>query len=95
MTTPTDTSEDMDNPFVVFERTIMGTSTPPALRLRDLILHLYRGHGSIDLRALLRDSGDDYRDVTLSMLAYYAKHGEKCPHFVRIAGVIERNSYFF
>lgn len=45
----------------------MGTSTPPTVRLRDLILHLYRGHGSIDLRALLRDSGDNYRDLTVSM----------------------------
>jgi len=82
------------NPFLVFEKEARGKS-PPDIYLQDLVLNLYRGHGNVYLRALLQDYSQFYRELTLSMLAWYTKHGEGCPQFMRIARAVERDSYFF
>jgi len=72
------------NPFVEFERQVMGKTYTMAMQLQSLVSHLYRGGVNPDIGGMLRSSDKYHRALLLSMLTWYSEHGENCREFMRI-----------
>ena len=80
----TGTTGAQKNPFVEFERQVMGKTYTMALQLQSLVSHLYRGAANPDIGGMLRSSDKYHRALLLSLLAWYSEYGENCREFMRI-----------
>lgn len=73
------------NPFVAYRAEITGCYST-AQRLAALTMHLYNGASNgVRLDNLLSSADARHTRIALEMLAWYARHGENCPHFMDLA----------
>ena len=80
-----DLNAEPGNPFIAYRAEICGGYST-AQRLAALVLHLYNGaaHG-VRLDNLLSNADARHTRIALELLAWYAKHGENCIDFMKLA----------
>lgn len=67
-----------------FEHPILQEQHGEARMLKRLAVHLFNASVHCDMGAILR--GTQYtRELALFMCEHYARHGESCPVFMRVA----------
>lgn len=79
-----------ESPFLKHrDKILAGYST--AIRLQDLVLHLYNHRHKVDLPNLLRNADSLHREVAVELMRGYAENGEGDQSFMALAEQILAN----
>lgn len=84
--------EARPNPFAAYRSEIRGGYST-GMRLAALVKHLYNGGmHPVRLDNLLSNADEHHARIALELIAHYAKYGENCPEFMRLAReLVERD----
>lgn len=77
-----------ESPFLRHRQTILGNYST-ALRLQELVLHLWNDTFKVRLASLFGGADTEHTRIALELITSYTRHGERDPDFMRLSDEIK------